>query len=43
VNIVRAYDLSDLSSAALNRMTAGELTELIVAEVQAHETRTVTK
>lgn len=38
VNIVRAYDLSDLSAAALGRMTAIELTELIVAQVRArHE------
>jgi len=35
VNIVRAYGLSDLSSAALARMGAPELTELIVAEVRA--------
>ncbi len=37
INIVRAYDLSDVSAAALGRMTATELTELIVAEVRARQ------
>lgn len=37
VNIVRAYALSDLSTAALSRMTAVELVDLIVAEVRARE------
>jgi hypothetical protein len=35
VNIVRAFELSDLSAASLGRMTAAELAELIVAEVRA--------
>ena len=34
VNIVRAYDLSEQSDAALSRLTASELTELIVAAVR---------
>ena len=37
VNIVRAYELSDLSAAALARMSEAELGELIVAEVRARE------
>lgn len=37
VNIVRAYELSDLSTAALTRMSAVELVELIVAEVRSRE------
>jgi hypothetical protein len=37
VNIVRAYALSDLGAAALNRMTAAELTELIVAAARDRE------
>lgn len=37
VNIVRAYDLSDLSAATLGRMSAAELLELIVAEVRARQ------
>lgn len=43
VNIVRAYGLSDLSTAALNRLTATELIELIVAEARAREDRHVVK
>jgi hypothetical protein len=43
VNIVRAYELSDLGSTALNRMSASELTELIVAGVQTRENRAVTR
>jgi hypothetical protein len=35
VKIVRAFELSDLSTASLARMTATELAELIVAEVRA--------
>jgi hypothetical protein len=38
VNIIEAYGLSDQSPAALNRMTASELAELIVAAVRAEET-----
>ncbi|MEX1128101.1 MAG: hypothetical protein WD227_07235 [Vicinamibacterales bacterium] len=38
VNIVEAYELSDLSPAALNRLTPAELAELIVAEVRAADT-----
>jgi hypothetical protein len=37
VNIVRAYDLSDLSAATLSHMSALELIELIAAEVRARE------
>lgn len=37
VNIVRAYGLSDLGGATLARMSAQELTELIVAEVCSRE------
>ena len=33
-NIIRDYGLSDRSAATLNAMTAGDLIELIVAEVQ---------
>jgi hypothetical protein len=42
-NIVRAYRLSDLSAAALARMSAAEVTELIVAEVRAREGSPVTR
>ena len=35
VNIVRAHGLSDLSSPALNALTAGELIDLIAREVRA--------
>ncbi len=38
VNIVRAYELSDLSAVTLARMSATELIELIVAQVRARET-----
>jgi hypothetical protein len=34
VNIVRAYDLSDLSPDELNQMSAAELVELVVARVR---------
>jgi hypothetical protein len=37
VNVVRAYDLSDLGAAALGRMTATELIELIVAAVRSRQ------
>lgn len=37
VNIVRAYELSDLSGATLSRMSPTELVELIVAEVRARQ------
>lgn len=43
VNIVRAYGLSDLGAAALARMSAEEVTELIVAEVRAREGSPVTR
>jgi hypothetical protein len=43
VNIVRAYGLSDLSAATLARMSAAEVTELIVAEVRAREGSPVTR
>lgn len=35
VNIVRAFELSDLSAASLSRMSEPELRELIIAEVRA--------
>jgi len=38
LNVIEAYELSEQSPAALNRMTAAELTELIVAAVRAEET-----
>ena len=40
VNIVRAFDLSDLSGASLARMSAPELIELIVAETRARNEST---
>ena len=38
VNIIRAYDLSDYSSAALNQLTSAEMIELIVGAVRARAT-----
>ena len=38
VNIVEAYELSDLSPSALNRLTPAELVELIVTKVRAADT-----
>jgi hypothetical protein len=43
VNIVRAYELSDLSSAALSRMSELELRELIVAAVRTRQDTGVTR
>jgi hypothetical protein len=43
VNIVRAYELSDLSSAALSRMSELELRELIVAAVRTRQDTEVTR
>ena len=37
VNIVRAYELSDMSEAELNRLSATQLIELIVSEVRSRE------
>ncbi len=37
VNIIKAYDLSDLSAEALERMPGTQLIELIVATVRASE------
>ena len=37
VNIIQAYDLSDLSTAQLERMPGTQLIELIVAAVRVSE------
>lgn len=43
VNIVRAYGLTDLGGAALSRMTAGELTELIIGAARDRQDAPATR
>ena len=43
VNIVRAFELSDLGAVTLSRMAAAELLELIVAEVRARSEPAVSR
>ena len=43
VNIIRAHDLSDLSSDELNRMSEAELIELLVARVRVRATEPISR